>query len=150
MPKLFSALVVTFAFVALSAAPASAHWLHHQCKQCDRCGTFYVRPYNAFSPVAYGNITFAGYTMPGYGFGGPGGAGSGCDTGAPSQDPSGTTLAPGAPLPNAVETEVSDPTSDIPMGRRGFRRIQNGNRRFNLRNGPMVPMAEIPAQYLDN
>jgi hypothetical protein len=150
MPRLLSAIVFSFALVALSATPASAWFLHGCCKHCDKCGTFYVRPYNAFSPVAYGNITFAGYTMPGYGFEGPAGAGPGCDTGVSSPAPSGETLAPGAPLPNAVETDVSGTDSDIPMGKRGFRRIQNGNRRFNLRNGPMVPMAETPAQYLDN
>ncbi len=152
MPRLFSATVVSFAAVVLSAVPASAGWLHHPCKQCDKCGTFYVRPYNAFSPVAFGNITFAGYTMPGTGYGDPNGAGPGCGTGVPSQGPSGTTILPGAPLPSGpVETEVSGPTSEIPGRVPVFRRIQNGVQRpvFNFRNGPMVPMADIPPQYLD-
>jgi hypothetical protein len=151
MQKLFAAFV-SFAAVALSAAPASAWFLHHPCKQCDKCGTFYVRPYNAFSPVAFGNITFAGYTMPGTGYGDPNGAGPGCDSGAPIQGPSGATVAPGAPLPNApVETEESGPTSEVPTRGPAFRGFRNGVRRpgFNLRNGPMVPMANVPAQYLD-
>src|SRR5437660_875112 len=128
MQRLLAAAIFSFAAVALNAAPASAWFLHHPCKQCDKCGTFYVRPYNAFSPVAFGNITFAGYTMPGTGFGDPNG-GPGCASGVPIEGPSGTTVVPGDPLPNVPgEMGVSGPSSDAPMRASAFRTIQNAVR----------------------
>jgi hypothetical protein len=147
MQKLFAA-VVSSALVVLSAAPAPAWFFHHPCKQCDKCGTFYVRPYNAFSPVAFGNITFAGYTMPGYGSdGAPGGA---CDGDAPTQLPAATDVNPGVPLPAtpaAIETPVS--SSQVPAPMPAVRMIQNTGYRpvYNLKNGPMVPMAPMPPQF---
>jgi hypothetical protein len=149
MQRLFAAAVVSFALVALSAAPAPAWFFHQPCKQCDKCGTFYVRPYNAFSPVAFGNITFAGYTMPGNGYGGYPGGGA-CDGGAPTQLPAATDVNPGAPLPSTetpAETPASSSQAPAPMP--AVRMIQNTLYRpvYNIKNGPMVPMVDMPPQF---
>jgi hypothetical protein len=58
--KLSVLTALTLASVALSAAPASAWWLHHNCG-CNRYSTVIVcRPYNAFTPVCSGSLVCDG------------------------------------------------------------------------------------------
>src|SRR5262245_27306856 len=57
--KLCVLTALSLAGVALSAVPASAGWLHNKC--CNRWATTIVcRPYNAFTPVCYGNLVCDG------------------------------------------------------------------------------------------
>jgi hypothetical protein len=138
MNKFFLAAALTLVAAPLVVSPASATCLRHRCKQCDKCGTFYVRPYNAFSPVAFGNVTFAGLAMPGYGYGD---GGPGCLPGAPLPPPTASDGA--APLPPAPT-----PTSQAPMMMPNFR-VQNAGYQpqHNFANGPMVPMAVLPNAF---
>ncbi len=53
MKKLLFAVVLSLAGVGLSTGQANA-WLCHKC--CKSCATICVRPYNAFSPSAFGSI----------------------------------------------------------------------------------------------
>lgn len=68
MKRLLAAAVVSLISLALWAGQATAGIFNCWC--CNKCGTFCVRPYNAFSPVCYGSVTCVGFnplTTPGCG-----------------------------------------------------------------------------------
>jgi hypothetical protein len=54
MKKMLFALLLSLAGVGLSTGQASAWLLCHHC--CNSCATICVRPYNAFTPSAFGTI----------------------------------------------------------------------------------------------
>jgi hypothetical protein len=66
MKKTLTAALMSAVVLGLSASAATAGWLKRKC--CGhKCATFCVKPYNAFSPVAYGSLTFDGITPRPYG-----------------------------------------------------------------------------------
>src|SRR5437899_2349932 len=73
MKKLLAVALVSLATVAANAGPASA-WFHCFCS--DHCYSYniHVRPYNAFSPYCFGNISCNGcapqFALPGCGIDG--------------------------------------------------------------------------------
>jgi hypothetical protein len=67
MNKLLASALVSVAAVGLSASQASAGWLSWLCcgGKCSYKYTVNCRPYNAFTPVCYGNVTCDGACIPG-------------------------------------------------------------------------------------
>jgi len=68
MKKLLAAALCSVITLFAWSSQASAGIFNCGC--CNKCGTFCVRPYNAFSPVCYGTVTCAGVNplcSPGYG-----------------------------------------------------------------------------------
>src|SRR5688572_5633175 len=68
MKQLIAAAACSLLALLLGTSQASAGIFNWGC--CNKCGTFCVRPYNAFSPVCYGSVTCVGcnpLATPGYG-----------------------------------------------------------------------------------
>jgi hypothetical protein len=105
MKRLLTASVLSIAALALAAGQAPAWQLFHCCNRC--CFSYCVccRPYNAFSPVCFGNINCVGCCPPGNngGWGGPMAcAGADCQGGFMGQLPAATQpqqILPGTPSP---------------------------------------------------
>jgi hypothetical protein len=126
MKKLFLGLV-SLATLCASASSAQA-WFHHCCG-CNHCTTtLCIRPYNAFSPVAYGSIVGDGCLpiniyggglpcMRGpYGYAGPSCFTSGCcDSGCLPPAGGGTTPAPAQPMPQGAPGKQFTPPNPAPL-----------------------------------
>ena len=57
MKRILTAALLSLGALGLSATQASAFFWKH-C--CNKCCTICVKPYNAFSPAAFGSICFDG------------------------------------------------------------------------------------------
>ena len=119
MKRMLLVAALSLAVVGLSAAPASAGFFSPCCsKYC----TLHIKPYNAFSPVAFGTICCDGFSPLGTSYPG-GGFHPGLEAhGVPSWNGHGTVIAaqPGAPysapgmLPAALPVNV--PSEPVPPG----------------------------------
>jgi len=98
MNRIVTAALLSLGALGLTSGQASAFFWKH-C--CNKCCTICVKPYNAFSPVAFGSVCFDGcnpiQSCPPY-FGGPSccPAPAGCDGCAPGHLPP-SNPGPGAP-----------------------------------------------------
>jgi hypothetical protein len=130
MKKMLLAVLLSLAGVGLSNGKASA-WLCHHC--CNHCATICVRPYNAFTPSAFGTICADGccplqfghcpppppWMMPPPWAGGcgPDGACGTCAVGAPHGGTAITGPAPGAPatLPPGATVPVMQSPAPVQL-----------------------------------
>lgn len=140
MKKMLFVVLVSLAGVGLTTERASAWLLCHHC--CRSCATICVRPYNAFSPSAFGTICadgccplqFGQCAAPGWAGGAPGGAGccgpmmdgASCGSCAAGTLPGTPTMVtvPGQPMmlpPGGTVPTMQAPTpAPMPPGPTGY------------------------------
>ena len=130
MKRIFLALS-SLAVIGISAQPSWA-WLFHHCHGCKYSTYICCTPYNAFTPVCFGNINCCG-CCPVANWGqqacGPMGCASGFDGGGYlGQLPAGAQLVPGQPAPGMSTVPFQAP---MPAPAPGVRPMGYG--------GPMNP-----------
>lgn len=165
MKKMMFAVLLSLAGVGLSTGQASAWLFCHKC--CNSCATICVRPYNAFSPSAFGSICadgccplqFGGCAPPPWmgpppwacgapGCGMDGGACGSCTAGAPNgamKTAPGTGSPTMLPSGSGVPNFQAPPPAQMPPGSTtGAMGYPSGVQAAGYYTGGYAPMPWMP------